>query len=190
MLAIKISLILLVAVAGCNTPPSMNTSSQNHDSINSSHLNASVILSRDIIVFIGRGGCCYGHIISIDRKGNLKYSVGTYHLSEAKNSESSEYLPETLDLNSIEVDKKYSQKYQEVSVEKIKELARLMQSEEELRFQDKGLVYDDYLYQIYFDNKRIAYGYSVHLKSFPIELQELITLVVGQVELHKLPGMA
>jgi hypothetical protein len=190
MLTIKISFILLVAVAGCNIRPSMNTESQNHDSINSSQLPESDILSKDIVVFIGRGGCCYGHIISIDKNGNLQYSVGTYSLPASNGGEADAYLPETFDPNRIEVDKKYAQKNKKVSAEVLERLALLVRDEEKLRFQDKSLVFDAYHYNIYLDNKGIGYGYDSTITSFPANLRELITLVIGQVELHKLPGMA
>jgi hypothetical protein len=190
MLAIKISLILLVAVAGCNIPPSMNTESQNQDSINSSQLDASGILSKDIIVFIGRGGCCYGHIISINKNGNLQYSVGTYSIPASNGGEADAYLPETFDPNRIEVDKKYAQKNKKVPTEVLERLEQLIREDEKLGYRDKSLVFDAYHYNIYLDNKGIGYGYGSKIKSFPANLRELITLVVGQVELHKLPGMA
>jgi hypothetical protein len=164
--------------------------SSNDDSIKSSQPPDADLLPKDIIVFIGRGGCCYGHLIAIDRKGNLEYSVGTYHRSELNKSKSPEVLPEAFDMHSIEVDKRYAQEHQELPVEKIKEIALLMRDDEQLHFQDKELVDDDYLYQIFFDNKRIAYGYNSNLNDFPIKLRELINLVVNQTELHKLPGMA
>ncbi len=190
MLTIRISLILLIAVAGCNIEPAMKSNFPNTESINPRQLPVSDKLSKDIVVFIGRGGCCYGHVIWINREGNLNYWVGTYHLSDTMTGKSSGVLPEILELNSIDVDQKYKKKQQVISIEKMKELLPLVESEERLRFEDKGLVFDDYVYQVYFDNKRIAYGYSSHLDRFPLELRELIKLVVGLVELHKLPGMA
>ena len=190
MLTIRISLILLVAVAGCNVPHSMKTESPNHDSLNSSQLNASGILSKDIIVFMGRGGCCYGHIISIDKKGNLQYSVGTYSISASNGDEADAYLPETFDPNRIEVDRKYVKKTKNVSAEMLERLAQLVRDEEKLSFRDKSLVDDAYVYNVYLDNKGIAYGYDSKIKTFPANLQEFITLIISQVELHKLPGMA
>ncbi len=189
MLTTKISLILLVAVAGCNIPPSMKTESKNQDSINSGQLQTLGVPSKDIVVFIGRGGCCYGHLISIDKNGNLLYSVGTYSIT-ASNGEADAYLPETFDPNRIIVDKKYAQKNKKISAEVLERLARLVKDEERLSFRDKSLVYDAYLYNIYLDNKGIASGYESNIKSFPENLRELITLVIGQIELYKLPGMA
>jgi hypothetical protein len=52
------------------------------------------------------------------------------------------------------------------------------------------VVEDDYLYSIYLDKKKIAFGYESNIKNFPGDLQLLISLIVSEVELHKLPGMA
>jgi hypothetical protein len=148
------------------------------------------VLSKNIVVFIGRGGCCYGHIISIDKSGNLQYSVGTYSIQASNGGDTDAYLPENFDPNRINVDEKYAQKNKKVSAEVLERLAKLIRDEEKLSFRDKSLVYDAYVNNIYLDNKGIAFGYDSNIKSFPENLRELITLVIGQVELYKLPGMA
>ena len=189
-LPIRIALVFLLTLLGCDVKSSMRVGSTNDDSLRSTPLPEGGTLSQDLVVFIGRGGCCYGHIISIDRSGRLRYLVGTYHRSESGSDESSEILPEIFDSKAIEMDTKYAERNRTVSVEKLKELERLLRDGDQIGFQDNTLVEDDYLYQVYFDRKRIAYGYGSHLKSFPLGLQELITILNDQVELHKLPGMA
>jgi hypothetical protein len=190
MLIIKTALILLVAAAGCNLPTSMNAESKNHESLDPRKLNPSRTLSKDVIVFIGRGGCCYGHIISIDKGGNLQYSVGTYSIAAANRHVVHAYLPETFEPNRIEVDKRYAQKNKNISSDVLERLAELLRDEQKLRFRDKSLVEDAYIYNIYLDNKEIAHGYDSKIETYPTNLREFITLVIGQVELHKLPGMA
>lgn len=189
MPTLTISLILLFAMASCNVALSSNSKSAGLTSNNSDKLPEADILSKELVVFIGRGGCCYGHIISIDRGGDLKYSVGTYS-RPVSDSRSSQFLPEAFDVNLIEIDKKYEEKFQRVSVESLRELERLVRGVESLRFRDQSLAVDDYLYHVFLDKQRVAYGYSSNRRSFPANLQRFIDLVTSQIKLHELPGMA
>lgn len=168
----------------------MKTESENEDSLNPSQLQTPGVLSKGIVVFIGRGGCCYGHIISIDKNGNLQYSVGTYSIPASNGGDADAHLPENFDPNRIKVDEKYAQKNKKVPAEVLERLAKLIRDEGKLSFQDKSLVYDAYVYNVYLDNKVIAFGYDSNIKNFPENLRELITLVISQIELYKLPGMA
>ena len=168
----------------------MKPESKRQDPVKVSDVEEPKTLPKNLVVFVARGGCCYGHIISIDKDGNLKYLVGTYSKLQSSDSASAEYLLEIFDPNQIEVDKKYVQKYQKISGEKLKQLARLVRNEEELSFRDNAVVDDAYLYNIYLDQKRIAYGYDSHMRSFPESLRKLVTLVESEVEMHKLLGMA
>jgi len=184
---IKISVILLFAVGGCNISPSMNKDSQNSKSINA--MEASIALPKNIWLFIGRGSCCYGHIISIDEKGNLKYSVGKYSIPDSGNG-SEVYLPEVFEPSRITIDRKYGEINQQVSAEVLRKLDGLMGDEEKLSFRDNSLVYDSYIYNVYFNRKAIGHGYESKMEALPTNLRELIRIVTSEVTLHKLPGMA
>jgi hypothetical protein len=168
----------------------MNSGTKNPGPNKSSPLSASGVLPKAITIFIGRGGCCYGHIIAIDKNGNLEYFVGTYAAPTPNPSEVGAYLPETFDQNFVEVDNKYAKKKKLIPPEVLKRLEQLIGDEEKLSFRDKSLVYDDYVYNIYLDNSGIAYGHESKIKNFPTNLQEFIKLIGSQVELYKLPGMA
>jgi hypothetical protein len=148
------------------------------------------MLPKDIVVFIARGSCCYGHVIAIDKNGNLKYSVGTYSAPSPNGRNADPSLPEVFDLNRIKVDKKYAQKSKQLSADVLGRLAALVGDEDKLGFRDSSLVFDAYFFSVYLDNRIIAYGYDSNMKGFPAKLQELINLVTSQAELHQLPGMA
>lgn len=183
-------LLIIVVATGCNFPTPVKPESKSGDPIRASDVEDMDTLPKKIVVFIARGGCCYGHIISIDKDGDLKYFVGSYSKPQSSDSTSAEILLERFDPNQIEVDKKYIPKYREVAGEKLEQLARLVRREEELSFRDNAVVKDAYLYNIYLDQKRIAYGYNSNIRIFPESLRKLVTLVESEVETYKLPGTA
>lgn len=142
-------------------------------------------LSKEIFIIIGRGGCCNGHIVSIDKNGEVKYLVGTYSIP---NNESE--MPETYDSSLITPNSVYKPKNLKLSQEKINSLEQLISNEQDVRFKENILVSDDYMYSIYLDNEKIASGYKSRKDKFPRNLQALIDLIEEEVELYKLPGMA
>jgi hypothetical protein len=142
-------------------------------------------LPKEIFLLIGRGGCCNGHIVSISKNGEIKYFVGAYSIPDAKSD-----MPEIYDPHLITQNPDYEPKYRKLSKEKINNLGQLINDEQKLRFKDEVSVKDDFVYNIYLDNKKIASGYESHKAEFPTNLAELIDLIRGEVELYKLPGMA
>jgi len=182
--------IILLAAAGCSVSDSTSGRSQRLGLNNSNQMRKSDQLTRNIVLFVARGGCCYGHIISIDRSGNLSYLVGTVSVSASENLESGTNLPKKFDPDHIVADGKYAQKNETVPPDVIEQLERLIRTESDLSFRDSTLIDDAYMYHIYLDNEQIANAYESSLKSSPERLRELVELVLGQVQLHKLPGMA
>ncbi|MEJ7847649.1 MAG: hypothetical protein WKF92_06140 [Pyrinomonadaceae bacterium] len=142
-------------------------------------------LPKEIFLLIGRGGCCNGHIVSISKNGEIKYFVGTYSIPNASSD-----MPEIYDSQLITQNPNYKPKYRKLSEEKIIHLKQLINDEQKLRFKDEVLVTDDFVYNIYLNNKKIASGYQSHKAKFPTNLAELIDLIRGEVELYNLPGMA
>jgi len=148
------------------------------------------LFDQDIKIFMGRGGCCYGHFVSVTREGRLSYSVATYELESFDESHSPSSQLETFDPELIKVDRRYAVRERDIATDTRKQIAELLLNIEGLRFQDDLLVDDDMVYHIYLDEQLIAYGYHSNLNRFPTRLQDLIILILGQVELHQLPGMA
>lgn len=143
------------------------------------------ILPKEIFLLIGRGGCCNGHIVTISKNGEIKYFVGSYSIPNDRSD-----MPETYDSQLIKQNPNYKPKYQKLSEEKINKLGQLINDEQKLRFKDKVSVKDDFVYNIYLDNKKIASGYESRKVEFPTNLAALIDLIRGEIELYKLPGMA
>jgi hypothetical protein len=143
-------------------------------------------LSKEIFILIGRGYCCSGHIISINKNGEIKYLVGTYPLANDKLEE----MPETYNSQLITPQSKYKPKNFKLSPEKIKSLEQLINNEQEIRFNEDVKVTDDYIYNIYLDNKKIASGYQSRTDKFPKNLKALVDLIETEVEMYELPGMA
>lgn len=142
-------------------------------------------LPKEIFLLIGRGSCCNGHMVTVTKEGDIKYFVGSYRIP----NDSSE-MPETYDSQLVKQDPKYEPKYQKISQEKIKLLRQLIDDEQELRFNDKVEVDDDFVYTFFLDNKKIAFGYESRKTEFPKNLAEVLALILAEVELYKLPGMA
>lgn len=142
-------------------------------------------LQKEIFLMIGRGGCCNGHIVSISKNGEIKYFVGSYSIPNDR-----EDMPEIYDSQLIKQNPKYKPKYRKLSEEKINQLRQLVNDEQKLRFKDEVSVEDDFVYNIYLDNKKIASGYESRKAEFPTNLAALLDLIRGDVELYKLPGMA
>lgn len=134
---------------------------------------------------IGRAGCCSGHIVSINKDGEIKYFVGTYSIPNKE-----EEMPDIYDPQQITPNSKYKPKNFKLSQERIKSLEQLIGNEQELRFEEDILVTDDYIYSIYLNNKKIASGYQSRKDNFPKNLRALIDLIRGEVEMYELPGMA
>ena len=145
-------------------------------------------LSKDIFILIGRGFCCNGHIISINKNGEIKYFVGTYSILPNPNENSD--MPEIYDPHLIKPDTVYKPKNLKLSSEKINRLEQLINDEQELRFKDNVEVDDDYIYSIYLDGKKVASGYQSRKDKFPKNLKALIDLIQGEVKMYELPGMA
>ena len=142
-------------------------------------------LSKDIFILIGRGGCCNGHIVSISKNGEIKYFVGTYSIANDKSE-----MPEIYDPQLITHNSKYKPKDLKLSQEKLNRLEQLISNEQGLRFKDDVSVTDDYIYNIYLDNKKIASGYESRKDKFPKNLKALIDLIREEVKIYELPGMA
>ncbi|MBK9163454.1 MAG: hypothetical protein IPM21_05975 [Acidobacteria bacterium] len=142
-------------------------------------------LSKEIFILIGRGGCCTGHMISINKNGEVKYFVGTYSIPNDKWE-----MPEIYDSQKVTLISTYKPKDLELSQEKIKRLEELISIEENLHFKEDILVSDDYLYSLYLENKETASGYQSRKDKFPRNLKALIDLIQEEVELYELPGMA
>ncbi len=180
-------LILGLLSAGCvsektvleNRPPSKTTS------LDEKKLTDETNLSKEIFILIGRGGCCNGHIISINKNGEIKYLVGTYSIPNDK-----EEMPEIYDSQKITPTSTYKPKDIKLSQEKIKSLEQLISNGESLHHKEDFLVMDDYEYSIYLDNKKIASGYESRKAKFPANLVALIDLILSEVESYELPGMA
>ncbi|MEO6587869.1 MAG: hypothetical protein ABIP06_00960 [Pyrinomonadaceae bacterium] len=183
-------LIFFSFIAGCNNQNSKDDYSKNQISNNSVSNPESEKLPSQINLFIGRGGCCYGHIISINKNGDIDYVVGNYILNDNNDGSSKDSIPELYNPESIKIDKKYSRKNGKLSSENLKLLAQLLSDTKKIEFRDETLVMDDYLYQLYLDNKKIAYGYKSNLKNFPGKLQEIIKIIESEIKLNELPGMA
>lgn len=142
-------------------------------------------LPKDIFLLIGRGGCCNGHIITISKNGEIKYFVGSYSVT----NDSSD-MPEIYDSQLIKQNLNYKPKYRKLSEEKINQIGQLINDEQKLRFKDEVLVKDDFVYNIFLDNKKIASGYESRKAEFPANLIALVDLICSEVELYELPGMA
>jgi hypothetical protein len=144
-------------------------------------------LPKEIVIVIGRGGSNYGHIISINKKGSIQYGVGS---SFIKTDESGD-MTEAFNPDLIKYDERYSKKQKQLSAENITKLAELISDEEKLRrFDEKGSVKDDYEYCVYLDKKNVAFGYRINMPDFPKNLRSLINLILDEIEIHELPGMA
>lgn len=141
-------------------------------------------LPKEIFLLIGRGGCCNGHIVSISKNGEIKYFVGNYSIPDDKSD-----MPEIYDPQLIKQNPDYEPKYRKLSKEKINQLRQLINDEQKLRFKDEVSVKDDFVYNLYLDNKKIASGYKSRKTEFPKNLAELIDLIPKEVELYKLPDM-
>lgn len=111
-------------------------------------------------------------------------------MNDNNDGSSKDSIPEVYNPESIKIDKKYSRKNGKLSSENLKRLAQLLSDTKKIEFRDETLVMDDYLYQLYLDNKNIAYGYQSNLKKFPENLQEIIKIIESEIKLHELPGMA
>lgn len=187
---ILLALLVVTAVTGCNSTTSEKVNSDNQPQVNSDANQESDRLPKDINILIGRGGCCYGHIISIDRNGDLEYFVGQYNLPVDKNSISKGIMPEIFNPDLVKMDKRYSPKYRKVPLDNLRQLAQLIREEKKLHFRDETMVTDAYLYHLYINKKKVAYGYDLNLEVFPENLQKLIKLILSEIKLHELPGMA
>lgn len=144
-------------------------------------------LPKEIFIVIGRGGSNYGHIISINKNGYIQYGVGSYFMKTDESGDMSETFNSVL----IKYDEKYSKKQKQLSAENITKLAELISDEEKLqRFDDMGTVSDDYEYRVYLDKKNVAFGYEIYMSGFPKNLRSLIDLILDEIEIHELPGMA
>ncbi len=142
-------------------------------------------LSKEIFIIIGRGSCCSGHIISIDRNGEIKYFVGTYPIPNDE-----ENMPDNYDYKKISPNTFYKPRNFKLSQKKIEIVNQLISNEQELTFKEDLLVTDDYIYSIYLDNKKIASGYQSRKEKFPKNLKSLIDFIHQEVEMYELPGMA
>jgi hypothetical protein len=181
-------LILVFLSTGCVSENSMvieNSQTGKTVSLDLKKLSDETKLSKEIFVMIGRGGCCNGHIISINRDGKIRYLVGSYSIPSEKWE-----MPEIYDSQRIKPLSTYKPKDLNLSKEKIKRLEQLIGNEEKLRFKEDVIVTDDYLYSIYLDNKKIAFGYESRMKEFPANLAALVDFIRSEVELYELPGMA
>lgn len=154
-------------------------------SVDGKKLSDKTKLSKEIFILIGRGGCCTGHMISINKNGEIKYYVGAYSLPSDKWE-----MPEIYDSQKITPISTYKPKDLKLSQEKIKSLEQLISGEENLHFKEDIIVTDDYLYSIYLDSEKIASGYESRKDKFPKNLKALIDLIHEEVELYELPGMA
>ncbi len=119
MTAIKILSVFVAILAGCSVPTDRPVSSSDHELTASPNDPHTRPVPKDIVVFMGRGGCCYGHIFSIDKSGNLRYTVGTYSVPLSSDERSTDELLRTFDPNLVKVDRKYPQKNQRVSAESL-----------------------------------------------------------------------
>jgi hypothetical protein len=99
-------------------------------------------------------------------------------------------MPETYDSQLVKQNPKYKPKYRKLSQEKIKLLRQLIDDEQKLRFNDKVEVDDDFVYTLFLDNKKIAFGYESRMTEFPTNLAALVDLIRNELELYELPGMA
>ena len=142
-------------------------------------------LPKEIFLLIGRGGCCNGHIVTISKNGEIKYFVGSYSIPNDRSD-----MPEIYDSQLIKQNQNYKPKYRKLSEEKINNLGQLINDEQKLRFKDEVLVKDDFVYNIYLNNKKIASGYESRKAEFPANLAALVDLICSEVELYELPGMA
>ncbi|MBK9163215.1 MAG: hypothetical protein IPM21_04775 [Acidobacteria bacterium] len=192
MVKAKLSLLVvfIIVAVGCTPPQSVDNGLDKREISNTFSAKEQQILPKEMVIFIGRGGCCYGHFISIDKAGDLQYSVAAYTLTTFDETHSENHQPKTFDPALISVDKKYAPQSRKIPADKVERLARLIQDEKTIYLNDTSVSDDDFIYYIYLDKSRIALGYESHLKSFPENLQELISLIIGEVELHELPGMA
>lgn len=183
-------LIYCASIAGCQSYLSKNKSSEKQSSDSSTANQQLENLPNQITIFIGRGVCCSGHIISVGKNGDFKYVVGEYVLPENSDGISTDSMPEVYDPQLIKINQKYNQKNGKISEENFRQLEKLLSNTKSLEFHDKTVIKDDYLYHLYLDGKKIAYGYQVNMKSFPENLRKIIELISGDVKLYELPGMA
>jgi hypothetical protein len=184
---LSILLVLVILGGACTTSPSTEAVSNNQPFVKSYSSPKQNELPKEIFILIGRGNCCSGHAISISKDGEVDYSIAEYSSLESDKSGST---PETYDPNSIKMNERYSKKRTRLSPDTLKKLSELIGNEEKLHFYDEMGVTDTYLYNIYLDKKKIAHGYEPNIKRFPEELQAMISLILNEVELYKLPGMA
>ncbi|CAN5782925.1 hypothetical protein BH24ACI3_BH24ACI3_12080 [soil metagenome] len=181
-------LILVLLTSGCvseNVKVLEHHQTKQTYSVDEKKLSYGTKLSKEIFILIGRGGCCTGHMISINRNGEIKYLVGTYSIPNDEWE-----MPELYDSKKISPISTYEPKDLKLSQEIIKRLERLISKEENLHFKEDALVTDDYLYSLYLDNKKIASGYQTRKDKFSKNLKALIDLIHSEVELYELPGMA
>ena len=145
-------LILGFLFTSCETKNTIG--SQNHRTSKTIFKNETK-LPKEIFLLIGRGGCCNGHIISISKNGEIKYFVGSYSIPNDRSD-----MPDVYDSQLIKQNLKYKPRYLKLSDEKIKLLRQLINDEQKLRFKDGVRVKDDFVYNIYLENQKIAFGYE------------------------------
>jgi hypothetical protein len=142
-------------------------------------------LPKEIFLLIGRGGCCNGHIITISKNGEIKYFVGSYSIPSDRSE-----MPEKYDSQLITQNPNYKPKYRKLSEEKINHLVQLVKEEQMLRFKDEVWVEDDFVYTFFLDKNKVASGFESRKTEFPKNLAKVLALILGEVELYNLPGMA
>ncbi len=184
-------MLTILVFAGCDSKTSTQRDSGDLSSIYPSNVTkVENALPRQILLLIGRGGCCNGHIIYIGLDGTLDYSVGVYHM--ANPNLASARVPEiaVFDTSQITRNEHYAPKKVKLSDSALRRLSETIRKTETISFMDSRVVKDAYQFNLYIDERLVASGYRSIDQAPPEKLQELLTLIIDQVGLYDLPGMA
>lgn len=135
------------------------------------------IMSNLTLIKCASGGT-RAHIISIKSTNVLSYRVGSFILN---NNDNYTLL--------------YNVNYEEIKKSipdtDVQKLIECSMDKAALSFQDSTIVKDSWVYFVFIDGERIAFGSSDNLESFPDKLKQLINLILGITgELYSLPGFA
>lgn len=138
------------------------------------------MVSKEITLIKTIPGGGRSHIIVLTSNGFLRYNVGSI-----SNLDIFDY--KNIDISNAYIQKKYN--IDSIEIKKINTIISIL--EKQKPFVDTTIIKDDWQYYIYFDGKKMMFGYEQNISEFPKEWRELIDFILKKVgKLHKLPGMS
>ena len=153
-------------------------------------IKSDTILPKDIFIILGRGSCCSGHIISVDRDGKLVYIVGRYQMSNQNGVGMRVPETEKFDVRKITADPVHPHKVVVLQRDVTDRLTKMLNEPEKLQFFDERYIKDAYNLTIYLNDELVVSGFDIDRSGFPDRLNEFIKLLFEQVKMYDLGGMA